>query len=487
MKTALLLAALALQLPVHAAPTWITNVRLVSPEKLDRIEKGSVLVDGERIIRVERGAGRKPAGATVVDGKGYFLTPGLIDSHVHLHQVPGMVAEPDAALRAMSRTYFEQMPRSYLYHGFTTLVDLAIADDKVIADFNAAPLHPQLLHCGQPLVLANGYPMSYMPAATRFEQFPNFVSDTLQGAVAPAKYAASEHTVQAGVARVKQAGGICAKAHFEHGFGRQANLPVWSKTMFGQVRDEASKAGLTLVMHANSFEAQSFAVEGKADVIAHGMWHWGELNRAKSLPPEIKALLDTMVERGTGVQSTLQVLQGLRAYFEPGYLDQPALKKVVPASLLAWFRTTPGQWFKEELAEGEADDEILQGMAVPVRRGHQVLAYLASKDANLLVGSDTPSSPSFGNLPGLNGALEMRQMHGAGVSLAQLFKAATINNARAFKVDGQVGTIEAGKLANLLLMKRSPLETVDAYDSIVTVWVGGKAVARETLAADRGK
>jgi len=67
-----------------AEAVWITNVKLVSPEKLDRIETGSVLIEDGRIAAVRRGPGqRMPAGARRVDGKGYYLTPGLIDSHVH--------------------------------------------------------------------------------------------------------------------------------------------------------------------------------------------------------------------------------------------------------------------------------------------------------------------------------------------------------------------------------------------------------------------
>jgi imidazolonepropionase-like amidohydrolase len=116
-----------------------------------------------------------------------------------------------------------------------------------------------------------------------------------------------------------------------------------------------------------------------------------------------------------------------------------------------------------------------------------VVAYLAGKDANFLFGTDTPSSPTYGNLPGLNGYMEMKQLLKAGMSLEQIFKAATINNAREFKLESQFGSIEPGKVANLVLMRQSPLETVDAYDSIATVWVHGKAISRDSLAADANK
>lgn len=50
-----------------------------------------------------------------------------------------------------------------------------------------------------------------------------------------------------------------------------------------------------------------------------------------------------------------------------------------------------------------------------------------------------------------------------------------------------VETIEPGKIANLVLMGKSPLETIDAYDSIVTVWVHGKHASRASLAAGADK
>jgi len=472
--------------PVTAAPIWITNVKLVSPEKLDQVEPGSVLVENGRIAAVHRGAAqRMPPGARRVDGKGYYLAPGLIDSHVHLHAVPGMSFEQAKASKAMVRDYERQLPRSYLYYGYTTVIDLALADRGVIDRFRAAPLHPDLVHCGEPAVFANGYPMSYVPSPERFKTFGNFIYDPAQAAVIPPEYRPEEHTPRAAVARAKAAGAVCVKTHFEHGFGNQRNLPVMSPEVFAQVRAAAKDNGLVLVTHANSLEAQTFAVDGGADVLAHGMWHWGSLNKEAELPPQIRALLDRIVERGTGYQPTMQVLYGLAAYFDPGYLRDPGVRKVVPAAMADWYGTPAGKWFRDELAEGATDAEFMQGMKEPLRRSRQVIAYLAARDANFVFGSDTPSGPSYGNLPGLNGYREMQHLHEAGLSLAQLFRAATLNNARTFGLDAQVGSIEPGKVANLVLMKTSPLEDIRAYDSIVTVWVGGRQVAREGLAAGR--
>jgi imidazolonepropionase-like amidohydrolase len=473
--------------PLQAADrTWITDVTLVSPEKLDRIERGSVLIENGHIVTVERGDGAtKPEGATAVSGKGQFLIPGLIDSHVHLASVPGMSLMAGTGKSEMTREYFKQLPRSYLYYGYTTLVDLVVIDHKVLEDFRQAPLHPDLYDCGEALVFANGYPMSFAPPAMRFKSFPNFVYDPAQAARIPPECKPEDHTPAIDVARVKSSGGICVKTFYERGFANDRNLPVPSPEIFAEIRAAATQDGLVLMTHANSFEAQKFAVDGNTDVIAHGMWHWGDLDRRTDLPAEIRTLLDRIVEKKIGYQPTLRVLYGELAYFDPEYLKMKAIPRVVPGSLLAWFSTAEGQWFKKELDDGTPDAAMLEGYEKgPLRRERQVVAYLASKDANFLFGTDTPSGPTYGNLPGLNGYQEMQQLWKAGLSLAQIFRAATISNAREFKLDAQIGTIEPGKIANLVLLKKSPLESVEAYDSVTTVWIHGQQVSRESLAAD---
>jgi imidazolonepropionase-like amidohydrolase len=468
--------------------TWITDVTIISPEKLDHVEQGSVLIENGRIARVERKKkADKTAGATVVSGKGQYLIPGLIDSHVHLASVPGMTfPQPEGK---MIKEYFKQLPRSYLYYGYTTLVDLAVIDRQVLEDFKQAPLHPDLYDCGESLVLANGYPMSFAPVETRFKIFPNFIYDPGQASSIPAEYRPEDHTPAADVERVKRSGGICVKAYFERGFGRDRHLPVMGPDVLAGIRKAATSAGLVLMMHANSFEAQNFAVEGGVDVIAHGMWNWGDLDKETELPIGIKTLLDQIVEKKIGYQPTIQVMEGLRAYFDPEYLSMKAIPKVIPGKMLERFNSPEGKWFKKELVDDDTPDAVMfQGIdRGPLRRVRQVVAYLASKDAEFLFGTDTPSGPTYGNLPGLNGYLEMQQLQKAGLSLAQIFRAATISNARKFKLDSQLGTIEPGKIANLVLLKRSPLEGLDAYDSITTVWVHGKPIPRDSLAADSVK
>ncbi|HEY4764924.1 MAG TPA: amidohydrolase family protein [Candidatus Sulfotelmatobacter sp.] len=478
---------------------WITDAIIISPENLDHIEKGSVLIEDGRIARVERTQkAKRPDGAIVVSGNGQYLIPGLMDSHVHLASVPGIGMIPDQVKlneplaksyfkhEALVEPYLKQLPRSYLYYGYTTLVDLVAPLPQALNDLRHEPLHPDLYDCNPSMPLANGYPMSYAPPEVRFKLFPNFIYDPEQAANIPPEYKPEDHTPAADVARVKNAGGICVKTFFERGFGSVRNLPVMGPDVLSEIRRAATANGLVLMIHANSFEAQRFAVEGNVDVIAHGMWNWGDLGKNPELPDKIKRLLDEIVERRIGYQATTQVLSGLEAPFDPDYLKNPAIAKVVPKKLIAWFESPEGTWFGKELNEGgDPDAAIIRGYEQgPMRRVRQVVSYLASKDANFLFGTDTPSAPTYGNLPGLNGFLEMQQLQRAGMSLKQIFRAATICNAREFKLESQIGTVEPGKVANLVLMTKNPLETIDAYDSITTVFVHGKPISREDLAAD---
>ena len=100
-----------------------------------------------------------------------------------------------------------------------------------------------------------------------------------------------------------------------------------------------------------------------------------------------------------------------------------------------------------------------------------------------LFGSDTPSAQLHTNPPGLNGRLEMDNWIAAGVSEAKLFRAMTIDNARVMGLDDEIGTIEPGKRANLLLLGADPLKNVKAYDAIETVFLNGRTITRETLSA----
>lgn len=458
--------------------TWIVGATVISPERADDGRLLNVLIEGDRIAKI---VDTLPAGplkdAQVIDATGAYLVPGLIDSHVHLRTVPGMSPWMEYLHPFLVRDYRAQLPRSFLRYGYTTVVDLVPTDREVLDAFVAAPAHPDLYHCGA-LPVADGYPTQYAPSLLRSWVFPNAMAEP-----AARKTGASGPTPQAAVDRVQRDGGICIKTFFERGFGHDHDLPVPSAELFADIVKSSHSAGLPVLLHASSLEAQRFGLAGRTDILAHGLWNWDEFRESATLPEPVRTVLDEIVHRHIGYMPTMQVLAGVRALYEPGYLDQPAVRRVVPRSMLDWYRTQEAQWFKHERANGRTDEQMRARIDWLLQHSAATTRYLAQRGAFLLFGSDTPSSPMMGNLPGLNAYQEMQRLAAANVSLRQLLEAATINNAKAFGLLGRVGTIEVGKRANLLLLNRSPLESVQAYDTVRAVWVGGHLLEPASLEA----
>ena len=106
---------------------------------------------------------------------------------------------------------------------------------------------------------------------------------------------------------------------------------------------------------------------------------------------------------------------------------------------------------------------------------------MSAAGVHLILGSDTPSGEGVGNPPGLNGRLELQQWAEAGMSLSRILRAATLDNATAFGLARELGSIEVGKRADMLLLAQNPLESIWAYDSIDTVFLNGEPIPRARL------
>ncbi|CAM2068531.1 Amidohydrolase family protein [Sulfidibacter corallicola] len=79
--------------------------------------------------------------------------------------------------------------------------------------------------------------------------------------------------------------------------------------------------------------------------------------------------------------------------------------------------------------------------------------------------------------------MEIQRLAEAGLPLPKSLAVPTRDSARAFGLEKDVGTVEAGKVANLLLLNRDPLESATAYGAIDRVTLRGKALAPMALSA----
>jgi imidazolonepropionase-like amidohydrolase len=474
----------------------IEHVTVVSPERAAPMPDATVIVENDRIVSIASSS-RAPSGRNaeqIIDATGLFLTPGLIDSHVHTGELPGINVDQARQHADMARAVREQAPRSYLYFGYTTLIDLISVPEQRAA-WNALAVHPDFYFCGG-APIADSYPMLYVPKPDRPRAYPYMIVQRGEEAKAPQGVDPATHTPEAVVSRMKADGAICVKTAYERGFGDADNWPVPRLDTIRALVQAAHAAHLPVFIHANGTDAQAFAVEAGADIIAHGLWHWNREQNATELTPRATKILDDVIKAKMGWQPTTQVLYGLRDLFDPGYFMDPMLKRVVPASALSWYRSPEGQWYHDVMApaflsksELDSRDPVVQwnsarsGLAEPIARNANAIRYMAQHGARILFGTDTPSAPTYANQPGLNGWLEMQHLAAAGLTPAQIFRAATLANAEALGLSDTIGTIQPGKRANLLLLSADPTQSVQAFDRIAKVILAGRVLDRAELVA----
>ena len=109
-----------------------------------------------------------------IDGKGKFIISGLMDSHVHLANTAGFNGRLKNKYPELVAAYFEQLPKSYLYHGFTTLIDVNNYAPQLISQIKNSALHPDIFTCGNQVLVMDDFMMEmeeYTPEIRYLFQF----------------------------------------------------------------------------------------------------------------------------------------------------------------------------------------------------------------------------------------------------------------------------------------------------------------------------
>ena len=494
-----ILTSLALASTLTSQDLLIRDAIIVSPNvaisetPLDvRVENGRITAIGEDLDA--------QVSETELNAAGLYLTPGLIDSHVHLGGNGGLRGDMVEENIELVRAYRQQEPRSYLYWGFTTLLDLT-RFQPFVDRWNGLDLSPQL-HACRAAPYANGYGMMFEPEEYRYEA-PYYIHDPDVAESIPAGHDPAEHTPEAVVERIAGDGdAICIKTFHEPGFGGLFDFNTAPTEVLDRVAREAETRGLFNLLHATSLLSWHTAVEARVHVMAHGLWHWDQLNGAPvnpetELPPQIEDLLDATIENDITVQLTTGVIHGEVSLYDADFLTSDALAATLPPELITWHSGPYGGWFRENLERMVDDNPVVvenflghaptgdpgETSRAALRRVIAVGRYLHTNGAELVLASDTPSSPTYTNAPGLHGYQEMLTMAQMEMAPLEVLAAATINNARLLGLEDEIGSVEVGKQADLLLLSEDPRDNITAMGSIRWVIVDGRPVQREYLSA----
>lgn len=463
--------------PVVARDLRIEHVTVVSPELTSPLRDATVTIKDDRVVAVGPG-GKSSHKTEILDGTGLYLTPGLIDGHVHTSDLPGLYDEQIKAQPQVAHDLRRQIPRSYLLFGYTTLVDL-ISTREQAAAWNGQAVRPDLYFCGG-AEIPGGYPsIKLVTEDDRRALLKYMIVQRGEEAKAPEGVDPATHTPEAVVRRMKADGALCVKTFYERGFGEVDELPAPRLDTIKDLVKAAHAVHMPVLIHANSTDGQEFAVQAGVDIVAHGLWHWNREQSATDLTPRATKILDSVVHANMGWQPTQQVLYGLDGLFDPEYLSDPKLATAVPADAIEWYRTAPGRWFHDILAS----DVSREALAAPIARNRAALVYMTAHGGRILFATDTPSAPTYANPPGLNGWREMQHMVESGMTPLQVLRAATQSNAEILGLGKELGTVQPGKRANLLLLRSDPTQSVDAYGSIAKIILHGRVLDASDLNA----
>ena len=373
----------------------------------------ALVVEGERILQVMPAARldqAATAGAEIVDMKGRFVLPGLIDSHVHYGTHP-------------TRSFAEPQLKRDLYAGITGVRDMA-GDVRFLGDLTRAALINE--------IAAPDIFYASLVAGPSFFEDPRTVTSSLgmPAGKAPWMFAVTDKTDMA--LTLAQARGTGAT-----GLKIYANLPG---TLVQRLIREAHRQHFPVWSHMQVYPATPYDSLGATSVshvcmIARyaaqpGKEKYGHNNQPSYAgispeTPEIKKYIAALRKSSSMLDATLGVY-----YLSPEQLAKQADR---PHCSI-------------ELAGAITHAALLAG--VPI-----------------LAGTDGNAEPDDA-YPQLNRELEYLVQY-AGLSPTQAIIAATSNAARALGKEQEMGTIAAGKLANLVFLTDNPTEAISNLHTVV--------------------
>ncbi|MFL6515245.1 MAG: amidohydrolase family protein [Chthoniobacterales bacterium] len=404
----------------------ITNARLFDPRDLTVTPGATVVLRGQRIIRVGAGSDvNRDIGAEVIDARGGFLMPGLWDNHQHFGSVDGAL---DLAC------------------GVTDARDMANNTDAFlerVARFDSGTeLGPHVLKAG----IIDGTGQFAGPTKMRV--------DTPQQATDDVDWYA------------------------DHGY---AQIKIYSSVkpeLVPVIADRAHSKGLRVSGHVPAFMSARQFIEDGADEIQH--LNFIELNflfpevketrnrdrfikvaeRAREFTPDkpqVREFIEFLKKHHTVLDPTMNVFEGL-------FCGDPT--RAAPGTAAAADRFPPQ--VMRSLLSGAL--EIPKGKEDAYRAAFPAMLELlkAIHDAGITI------IPGTDSLAGYTFHHELELYARSGIPAAEVLRMATLTSAEVMGVDKDRGVIAPGKIANMVLIEGDPIKNISDVRRVVTVFKDGK-------------
>jgi imidazolonepropionase-like amidohydrolase len=408
------------------AQTTYIHCGLLLPMSGEAVEKATLVVEKNKISRIERGFLPVPPDVNVVDLRNKTVMPGLIDCHVHIEWEQSRTSysnkyvlnDADIAFRAA--VYAKRT----LEAGFTTVRDLG-GTGVNIALRNAIDAGyatgPRILTAGRVLSITGGH--GDPSTGSRWDLFDPPMPE-IGIADGPDECRTAVRTqIKQGADWIKVAatGGVLSLA-------RDGSLPHYSEDELQVIVQTARDLGVDVAAHAHGDEGLRRAVEAGVVSIEHGSFM-------------SEATMDAMKAHGTWYVPTLTAGWACSdsARLAKGFFPEVVRKK----------------------AEGVGPK--IQGTATKC----------VEKGVKIAFGTDAGVFPHGKN------ALEFKFLAQTGMANKDILLSATLNAATMLRMDDRIGSIGVGKLADLVAVEGNPLTNIEAMQRVVFVMKEGRVVRND--------
>lgn len=438
----------------------IRNVNAIDVKTGKLLPGYSLLISGDKIWwvgsdkRLRIGDEMK-----VIDGKGKYLIPGLIDSHIHFSQSGSLYTRPDGVDFTNLVPYEEERKRGfqnttdylkrYLRLGITTVMDVGgpFSNFTIRDTISKSTLSPNILVTG---------PLFSMVESKKLE-----LNDP------PIVKVASKEDVDKLFQKMIPLKPDFIKVWYISG----KELPAEkSFPLVKYIAELSAKNNLKLAVHATELKTAQLAIDAGANILVHSVED--EIvpdDFVKTLKNKKVTYIPTLIVAGNYSKAFSgklahhpQDLAWANAFAYGSLTDIEAMDTSALPPVIKWFR-------KKGIPQTDLKYDSM--MKVNLRK-------LLDAGVNIATGTD---AGNIGTFHASSYMQELEAMQQAGLSNIELLKASTINAASGFGISDRYGSLENGKKADLLLLQKNPLDSISNLNSIELIFKDGKIIQADTI------
>lgn len=427
----------------------LTGARIIDGTGAPPVEDAVIVVRGPKITAIGPST-VVPVSARVLHLAGKTLLPGLIDAHIHIGGSGGGSTDP----REFTPTALENSLLSYLKFGVTSVYDMAAHPNlnamKTALDAGEL-VGPRLYGNGYGITAPGSHPIRLITELGLLDYLGPFYFQVDN--VADAEEAVRRISAE-------QVDGIkLFHSRVEAGTTRfDADMDKLKPDILRALVEQAHARKLKVYAHTSFPSEAREVVEAGGDVIVHSI-HMAETGA--------RDVFELMVERDVAYIPTLAVFEGDYTT-KPGSFFSAQLNDKVWDVLLASI-TAPGS----VVSSSRNVPGLLNDRARSLEIAMANLKRALQAGVRIAMGSDAGNA---GMLHGATVLRELQLMNEAGMTPMQVLVAATRNGAGVIGRGEDLGTLEVGKLADIIVIDGDPLQDLAALGNVELVVKNGKII-----------